>query len=140
MAGKADFTTDEWDTMQKGVTGAGMFVSLADPGFFDTFKEVGTLTKYLGDARQGNSTQLIRELSEVRGAGFGLGTSPQDLESQTLSSLRGAVATLSAKAPDEVQPYRDFVVRLAQSVAEAAKGVSDSESGALVKIREAVGA
>ena len=39
MAAKTDFTPEEWDTLQKGVTGAGMMVSLADPGFFDSFKE-----------------------------------------------------------------------------------------------------
>ena len=32
MAGKADFTQDEWKTLSKGVTGAGMLVSLAHRG------------------------------------------------------------------------------------------------------------
>ena len=50
MAAKTDFTAEEWDALQKGVTGAGMLVSLADPGFFDNFKEVGALTKYLSEA------------------------------------------------------------------------------------------
>ena len=38
MAAKTDFTEQEFDAMQKGVTGAGMLVSLADRGFFDSFK------------------------------------------------------------------------------------------------------
>ena len=29
MAGKADFTEGEWHTLQQGVTGAGLLVSLA---------------------------------------------------------------------------------------------------------------
>ena len=52
MAAKTDFTAEEWDALQKGVTGAGMLVSLADPGFFDNFKEVGALTKHLSEARE----------------------------------------------------------------------------------------
>jgi hypothetical protein len=30
MATKADFTEDEWHALQKGVTGAGMLVSVSD--------------------------------------------------------------------------------------------------------------
>ena len=50
MAAKTDFTAEEWDALQKGVTGAGMLVALADPGFFDSFKEIGALTKHLAEA------------------------------------------------------------------------------------------
>ena len=41
MATKADFTEDEWEAMRKGVTGAGMLVSIGDRDFTDTFGEVG---------------------------------------------------------------------------------------------------
>ena len=33
MATKADFTEDEWEAMRKGVTGAGMLVSMGDRDF-----------------------------------------------------------------------------------------------------------
>ena len=51
MAGKADFTDAEWQTLEKGITGSAMLVSLADASFFDSFKEVGALASNLGDAR-----------------------------------------------------------------------------------------
>ena len=60
MAGKADFTEQEWETLQKGVTGAAFLVSLADRGFIDTFKEVSTLGKYLSQAREKSASPLIR--------------------------------------------------------------------------------
>ena len=50
MATKADFTEDEWKTMQKGVTGAGMLVSVSDRDFTDSFGEASALAKYLGGA------------------------------------------------------------------------------------------
>ena len=47
MAGKADFSEDEWDALQKGVTGAGMLVSVADRDFTDSFGEASALAKQL---------------------------------------------------------------------------------------------
>src|SRR5439155_6385698 len=38
MAKKADFTEQEWGTLQKGVMGAGVLVSVSDRSFFDSFK------------------------------------------------------------------------------------------------------
>jgi hypothetical protein len=138
MAGKTDFTEQEWEGLQKGVTGAGLLVSVADRSFFDTFKEAGALAKHLSEARSKSSSPLVRELAEARGTGFGLTTSPQEVEGETLEALRMAMTALHAKAPDEARAYSDFVLDVAQSVAEAAKDVGASESGALDKIKGAL--
>ena len=124
MAGKADFTEAEWQTLEKGVTGAGMLVSLADPSFFDSFKEVGALAGHLNQARQKSSSQLVRDLAATHTGGFGVRTSPQELESQTLDALRSALATLQTKAPDETSGYSEFVLGVAESVAKAVSGVN----------------
>ena len=50
MAKKADFTEQEWESLQKGVVGAGLLVSLSDRSFFDTFKEAGALGKHVAQA------------------------------------------------------------------------------------------
>jgi hypothetical protein len=138
MAGKADFTEQEWETLQKGVTGAALLVSVADRGFFDTFKEVGALSKHLSEARKTSDSPLIKELAEVRGTGFGLTTSPEEIEGGTLESLRSAVGILQAKAPDEAPAYRDFVIAVAESVAAAADDVGATETDALEKIKAAL--
>ena len=138
MAAKTDFTEQEWDAMQRGVTGAGMLVSLADPGFFDSFKEVGAITSHLADARTKSTNPLIGELAKVKGTGFGLTSSPQEIESQTIEALRSSMGTLKAKAPDDAQAYRDFVLNVAKSVGEAAKGTTTSESDAIKKIEGAL--
>ena len=138
MAKKSDFTEQEWEALQKGVVGAGLLVSVSDRGFFDTFKEAGALSKHVATAKQGGSSDLIRELADVRGTGFGLTASPDKVERETLEALQTAKAALQSKAPDELQPYRDFVVEVAQSVAAAAPGGESSESGAIEKVRSAV--
>jgi len=139
MATKADFTEDEWNAMQKGVTGAGMLVSVSDRDFTDSFGEAGALAKYLAEQSEQNDSPLIRELAHIRGSGFGLTASPQKVEAETLASLRSATATLAAKAPDETGAYRQLVLGVAGQVASAKGGVKSGETEATDKIKEALG-
>ena len=140
MTGRADFTEQEWEAMQKGVTGAGLLVSLSDRSFFDTFKEAGALAKHLAAARQNSESEVIRELAETRGTGFGLGSSPPELESETLDALRSSISTLQTKAPEDVDAYRQFVLDVAESVAAAAGGGESAESSTIEKIRATLAA
>jgi hypothetical protein len=51
----------------------------------------------------------------------------------------GAVkTTLESKAPDELNPYREFVLEIAQSVSQAAGGGEAAESGAIEKVKSAL--
>jgi len=138
MAGKADFTEDEWKELQKGVTGAGLLVSAAHRDFTDTFGEAKAVAKDLAAHRQSES-ELVRALAETHSTGFGLVASPTEVEG-ALGSLGSAVAMLEAKAPDEVEPYRAFVLDIATAAAEAKGGVKDEESAAILRIKEALGA
>ena len=138
MARKEDFTQEEWETMQKGATGAGVLVSLSDRGFLDTFKEAGALAKHLADARKNSTSDLVRELAETRSTGFGITSSPAEVESETMDALRSSVTTLGAKAPDELEAFRAFVLDVAESVGQAAGGGEAAESGALEKVRSAL--
>ncbi len=139
MATKADFTEDEWTALTKGVTGAGMLVSVSDRDFTDSFGEASALAKALAAQREQSTSQLVRELAGVRGTGFGMTASPQEVEAGTLASLRAANETLTAKAPDEAEAYRQLVLAVAETVAEAKGGVKPGETAALDKIREALG-
>jgi hypothetical protein len=67
--------------------------------------------------------------------------SVEELKEHALQHLRDAVELLEQKAaPEEVDEYRRFVITLANRVAEAHKGVSDAERGAMQEISEALGA
>jgi hypothetical protein len=138
MAGRSDFTEEEWEKLRKGVVGAGLLVSVSDRGLFDSFKEAGALAKHMAAARRDTSSEVVRELAETRGTGFGLTSSPEEVERETLEALRTSVTTLEAKAPEDVDPYRQFVLELAESVGRAAEGGDTAESGALEKIRSAL--
>jgi hypothetical protein len=139
MASKSDFTEQEWKAMQKGVMGAGFLVSISDRDFTDTFGEVGALAKYLAEEHEKGDSELIRELAKTHGSGFGLTASPQEVEEETLSSLRSAMSTLASKAPDEVDAYRQLVLGVAERVANAKGGLAESETAAIDKVKEALG-
>ena len=139
MATKADFTDDEWKAMQEGITGAGLFVALVDRGFFDSFKEANALAHHLRDAHYASDSVLVRDLATGHDRPFGATASPQEVEQKTVATLQQAVAALEAKSPEDLPAYRQLVTEVAQSVAEAAKGVSQQENQALDSIRAALG-
>ena len=138
MAKKTDFTEQEWEQLRKGAAGAGLLVSASDRSFFDSFKEAGSLAKHLAGGRSDES-ELVRELAGERGSGFGVRSSPEEVESETIEALRGAVSTLQAKAPDEVDAYKAFVLEVAEAVGKAAGGGEAAEAAAVEKIRGALG-
>ena len=139
MAGRRDFTDAEWEQLRKGVTGAAVLVSVSNPGFFETFKEAGAAARHLKAARGESTSELVRELAEGPASGFGLGTTPEQVEAETLDALRAGGAALQAKAPDEAPAYRQFVEDVARSVAAAAEDVGAAETRAIEKIRSALG-
>lgn len=139
MTTKADFTEQEWEGLQKGVTGAGLWMAVADRGFFDTFKEAGAFGKHVAQGKQNASSDLVRELADTHGTGFGWRDSPEEVERETLEALGQGVQTLQAKAPDDLDAYRSFVLEVAESVGSAAKGGEPAEQATLEKIRAALG-
>jgi hypothetical protein len=141
MATKADFTEVEWDQLHKGVTGSGMLVALSDRDFTDMFGEAGAMGKFLAGQRVAGATELMRELASAGGSGFGLTSSPDRVRAETIAALTSSVATLTAKAPDELGPYRDFVLAVASTVA-AAKGGGEApvETAMIGEIKAALGA
>jgi hypothetical protein len=140
MATKADFTEEEFETLQRGVSGAGMLVSLTDRDFTDSFGEAKALAKYLTTQREQSQSTLVRDIASLHSSKFGFGTSLTELETGTLDSLSSAVATLAQKAPDESGAYRELVLGAAGHVAEAkGGGKSPAEESAIAKITDALG-
>jgi hypothetical protein len=131
-------TESEIETLRRGAMGAGLLVSVSDRGFFDTLKEAGTMAKHVAVARSGSDSEVVRQVTEGRGVGFGMSSSPQEIESGTLDSLRSAIALLREKAPGEIDAYRAFVLDLARSVASAAPGGDEAEAATVSKIESAL--
>lgn len=132
------FDESEIETLRKGATGAGMLVAVSDKGFFDTFKEAGAMAKHLAAAKSGSGSEVVRQVAEGRGTGFGLTSSPDEIESGTLAALQSAKELLQTKAPEELDAYRSFVLDLVRSVSSAAGGGDASEAAAIAKVEAAL--
>ena len=131
-------TETEIETLRKGATGAGMLVAVSDRSFFDSFKEAGAMAKHLVAAKSGSESSVVRQLAEGRGTGFGVTASPDEIESGTLEALTAAKGLLEAKAPEELDAYRSFVLELVRSVASAAGGGDEAEAAAIAKVEAAL--
>jgi len=133
------FSETEIETLRKGATGAGLLVTVSDKSFFDTFKEAGAMAKHLAAAKGGSDSEIVRKVSEGRGTGFGVTSSPDEVEAGTLEALRSSAQLLRAKAPDQLDSYRTFVLDLVHSVSSAAEGGDEAEAAAIAKIEGALG-
>ena len=149
MAGKHDFTPDEWATMQRALLGAPLLVAVADGGRTDLLQELAAIRDRLRDVREGHGSQLVEELADVAGAhtGFSAGMTRAEVEAPALEALRVAADLLQFKAPDEVDSFKEFVVELSTRTAAAARShlfglagprVSEAEAGALDRIKRAL--
>src|SRR5262249_56050561 len=100
---------------------------------------VGAGGKQIAGEEEKSSSELIRQLSGTHGSGFGLTASAQEVETETLDSLRTATAALASKAPEELDGYRRLVLGVAERVANAKSGVPQRQTAASEKIQEAGG-
>src|SRR4029077_2517205 len=107
--------------------------------FTESFPEASALAKNLGQHRASES-ELVRELAATHGTGFGMIVSPKEVSRGPLAALRSSIATLEEKSPADVEPFRQLVLDVANSVAGARSGVTDTERAALEAIEEALGA
>jgi hypothetical protein len=150
MAGKADFTPDEWATMQRAIVGAPLLIAVSDGGTADLRLELHAIGEKLAEARAGHGSELVQGLADIAGArtGFHGRMQRSEVEGPALEALGSAVATLREKAPDELDSFRYFVLDLAKTTAAAARSgpfaltgplVSEREAKAVDRIRAAIG-
>jgi hypothetical protein len=139
MGIKADFSEDEWNALEQGVIGAGMFVSVSEPDFTHTTSETNALATYLSGQRETSGSELVRELANAYVNPLAFNAPLWRIEADALAALHSASATLAAKAPHEVSAYRDFVLGASDHVARERGGVRPGETAAIGKIRAALG-
>lgn len=141
MTGKADFTEEEWNTLREGPPSAGMIVLISSKG--GSFRETWALAKTFAEARkQHGESELLDALVADKPDTPRFHT-PEEAEAKGLELLRQAVALVQAKAPDDLDGYKHFVLEVAHRVAEAHKehgqAVSPEEQEAIGKIESALG-
>jgi hypothetical protein len=141
MTGKADFTEEEWNTLREGPPSAGMIVLISSKG--GSFRETWALAKTFAEARQQYGESELLDALVADKPDTPRFHSPEEAEEKGLELVRQAVALVQAKAPDDVEGYKRFVLEVAQRVAEAHKeggeAVSAEEQEAIGKIESALG-
>ncbi len=151
MTSKSDFNADEWATIAEGPLLAGMRIVTAERG--GTLRESLAVGRVYAEARKRHGqSQLLDELvasppsldlNRLREGGG-------DIASLASTRLREAASVLDAKtSPDEARAYREFVLTVAEAVANAnreggfvgigGKAVSDREEAALDELRATLG-
>jgi hypothetical protein len=139
MATRTDFIDEEWDTLHRGLTGAGMWVAVSERGFSSTFKETGAMAGFLAHQARESSSQLCRELAAVKGTGWKVSSSPEELRQGTLQALQASVAVLESKSAQDLDDYRELVLALARRVSEAGRGGDDVEANVIAELTAAMG-
>ena len=140
MATKTDFTPDEWQTLRWAVTDTMVYLTMADPGFWDMFKEANAAAHYMAAAKQTSESELVRQLAadlkakrdkEVSG-------NPTDVSGEVIERVNEAVKIVSGKAPEDLEGFKAFIIGVAKATAEAAKGTSPTEAQAIAKLEAAL--
>jgi len=144
MTDRADFTEQEWETVLKGPTSAGLIASTAQRG--GSFRESFSLAKAYAEAQtttggSGLMQEIAQSKPKVDRARQG---SLEELKEHHLGIIRQAVSLLDTKAsPKELQDYKRFTLSLAERVASAKEEgdqpVSDAEQTAIDEISAALG-
>ena len=118
MTTKADFNADEWERVAQAPALAGLMVIFADRG--GTIRESIALGKAYAEARRDGGSELIEDVV----------ASPPHVDpevhrirsDQLPERIREAVRIVEQKAtPEEVEEYRQFILRVADVVAHAHK-------------------
>ena len=149
MTAKADFSAEEWETVLKGPPAAALMIASSQRG--GTFRESYSIAKGYADARkQHGASQLLDDIvSEKPRMERPHVKSAEELKQDELKQLRESVSIVEAKAgPDEAAQYKQFIVGIAERVAEAhregflgftGERVSDAERQAVNEIADELG-
>lgn len=142
MTGKADFTEEEWTQILEAPPSAGMIVITAQSG--GSVRESFSMAKAYTEARKEHGeSELLDELTAAKPEmDHTRYKTPEELKVACLEHISDAVALLKSKATgEEVDDYKNFILGLAQRVAEARKEGFMGLSGERVSEaeREAIG-
>lgn len=135
IASMTQYTDQEKTTLRNAAYGAMTLVSAADPGFFQMFKESMAGAKAMNAAPPD-----LRDILK----GGGMPSVPKGdmakIESDVVQQLQQGVQILQEKAPQDLEGYKSVIVAACDHVANASKGVNESESAAIAKVKAAIGA
>ena len=121
MTTKSEFNADEWDRVAQAPALAALAVIVADRG--GVIRESIALGRAYTEARSDGGSELIQGLVESPPQLNPAEMGPADrLRTELPQRVEEALRIVDEKAtPEEAQEYRDFILRVADVVAHAAK-------------------
>jgi hypothetical protein len=156
MSGKADLSADEWDLLRSSPLMASLLVVAASPsGPVGLVQESSAAGRLVMEAAGNAQTPLLKALAEDMMKTMAIprppaGATPAQVQEAAAEILRRTSALLATKAtPEETNEIKEWLAKVAQSTAEAAKEggflgiggvlVSDQEKAALATVHDALG-
>ncbi len=160
MAGKADFTTEEWGLLAKSPMLAALIVVAASPsGPFGVIKEMVALAKLVAETKaKGSGDALVgavvadittREGMEQAKPTEIQGKKSEEARAYAIEQLNKVAALVDRKAPADAGGFKQWLQEVATRVANASKEggflgfggtlVSEQEQRALADISAALG-
>ncbi|MGC1298260.1 MAG: hypothetical protein WA869_24805 [Alloacidobacterium sp.] len=156
MSTKADFSADEWDLLRSSPMMAGLLVVVASPsGPIGLVQESTAMGKMILDAATSAQTPLLRALAEDMKSTMTIPKAPAGATSAAVQDaateiLRRTSNLLDEKAaPEEATEVKQWLAKVAEATAEAAKEggflgfggtlVSDEEKAAAAKVGSTLG-
>jgi hypothetical protein len=157
MAGKSDFSQDEWKTLVESPMAASIAVTLAETsGLWGLLKESMASGAALIEARSaGDANPLVKAIVEDLATADGRAMArdglradlsdgaPAEIKHKAIEALRRAGAVLDAKAPQDAAAVKGWLRHVGERVAEAASeggflgfggvAVSDAEKATLAE-------
>ena len=163
MTDKSNFTPEEWKLLLESVMMAGIAVTAADPsGLWGMLKESMASSRALVQAQLDPLSgplikAVVADFMTPQGQSIArdglreklVGSSPAELNTECIETLRQAGALIDSKAPDDAPAFKGWLREISQHVAEASKEggflgiggvlVSDAEKATLTEISSALG-
>ena len=142
MASKADFSEAEWQVLRWAVADTITYLSMAETGLWDTFKEASAAAHYVASVRSTADDQLVRELAgDTRTRrDKALTGDPGNVAGEAIDRVKLAVGIVARKAPEDLAAFKELILGVARATAEAAHGVGPGETTAIGRLESELAA
>ncbi|HSK27694.1 MAG TPA: hypothetical protein VK894_12370 [Jiangellales bacterium] len=151
MAGRQDFTEDEWVALAHAQLAAGYLVAgHAEQSRRDFVQEMYAVFEELRDRSVTADSELVREVAGAHAGGETIDEWHAESEEELLSSMSRAIALVAERAPGDVPAFREHLVSVAERAAKATRHggflgiggtrVTAEEQELVDRVRQAVGA
>lgn len=138
MLTREDFTTPDWEALQRTVIGSAIYISRAeDEGPFDTLREMTSIKKVIKLQENHTNSRLVGDILEHPAKNDHaklLDSSNEAIEVGLFQDIERTIKFIYERDKTELKNYRDLILNIISVIADKVDGVSDNESEAFMKL------